>query len=149
MNAGAEKVKDERLRVPIDDPYLHSLGLAVVCFARLEWNAAWCCEKMQSDYLRSVGRKTAGQIANDLVNLTASCGDANVVAVLDPAAIEFKRLVGRRNDLVHANPGTAPNGDQRLFRVGSQWTIEMVDDLSDEFAAASSSLNHTLHKHFK
>ena len=41
-------MKDERLRVPIDDAYLHAAGLATICFARLEWNAAWCCEKMRA-----------------------------------------------------------------------------------------------------
>lgn len=138
-------MKDERLRVPIDEAYLHAVGLATICFSRLEWNAAWCCEKMRAGYLNGVGTKTAGQIATDLVAMAAAHPDAAVVASLGLPAAEFKRLVGKRNDLVHANPGTAPDGDQRLFRNGEEWTFELVNDASDEFAAASVPLNHHIH----
>lgn len=138
-------MKDDRLRVPIDDPYLHSVGLAMICFARLEWEAVWCCEKMQTGYLRTVGTRTAGQIANDLVLLAAAHPDPMVAASLGPPAAEFKRLVGKRNDLVHANPATAPNGDQRLFRKGAEWTIALVNDVADQFVAAARPLNDHLH----
>jgi hypothetical protein len=136
---------DERLRVPIDDAYLHAVGLATICFVRLEWNAAWCCEKMSAGYLNGVVQKTAGRIANDLVALVGAHQDPTVVASLGPPAAEFKRLVGLRNDLVHATPGTAPNGDQHLFRKGIEWTIGLINDVADEFAAASGPLNHHLH----
>lgn len=138
-------MKDERLRVPIDDAYLHAVGLATICFARLEWNAAWCCEKMQAGYLNTVGTKTAGQIANDLVTLAGVHPDPTVVASLGPLAAEYKRLVGKRNDLVHSNLGTATNGDQRLFRKGQEWTIDLVNEAADEFASASEPLNHHIH----
>jgi hypothetical protein len=138
-------VKDERLRVPIDDAYLHAVGLATICFARLEWDAAWCCEKMQAGYLNNIGTKTAGQIANDLVALVEAFPNPLVVESLGPPAAEYKRLVGKRNDLVHSNPGTAPNGDHRLFRKGSEWTIDLVNNSADEFAAASEPLNHHIH----
>ncbi len=58
---------------------------------------------------------------------------------------EFKRMVGRRNDLMHANPATASNGDQRLFRYGAEWTIAKVNDAADEFVATGGPLNHHLH----
>lgn len=138
-------MNNARLRVPIDDAYLHAVGLATICFARLEWNAAWCCEKMRVGYLNAIGTKTAGQIANDLVGLAAAHPDPTVVASLMPPATEFKRLVGTRNNLVHANPGSAPNGDQRLFRMGAEWTIDLVNDAADEFAAASEPLNYHIH----
>lgn len=138
-------MKDDRVRVPIDDPYLQSVGLAMICFARLEWDAVWCCEKMHTGYLRTVGRKTAGQIANDLISLAAAHPDPVVAASLGPSAEEFKRLVGRRNDLMHANPATTPNGDQRLFRKGAEWTITLVNDAADQFVAAAIPLNHHLH----
>jgi hypothetical protein len=138
-------MKDDRLRVPIDEPYLRSVGLAVICFARLEWDAVWCCEKIQPGYISGVGSKTAGQIANDLVGLAAGHPLPAVIASLGPPTAEFKRLVGRRNDLMHANPATAPNGDQRLFRKGAEWTIAMIDDVADEFVAAGGPLNHHHH----
>lgn len=138
-------MKDERLRVPIDDAYLHAVGLATICFARLEWNAAWCCEKMRAGYLNNIGTKTAGQIANDLVALAGAHPNPPVVASLGQPAAEYKRLVGKRNDLVHSNLGTSPNGDQRLFRKGGEWTLDLVNDVADEFAAASGPLNHHIH----
>ena len=73
-------MKDERLRIPIDDAYLHAVGLATICFARLEWNAAQCCEKMHAGYLNNIGTNTTGQIANDLVALAGALPDPLVVA---------------------------------------------------------------------
>jgi hypothetical protein len=139
-------VKDDRLRVPIDEPYLHALGLATICFARLEWDAVWCCERAQPGYIQTVTTKTAGQIANDLIYLAANHPQPPIVASLGVAAAEFKRLVARRNDLVHSNPGTATSGEQRLFRRGAEWTIAMVGELADEFVAAGSPLN--AHHHY-
>ena len=138
-------MKNDRLRVPIGALYLRSVGLAMICFARLEWDAVWCCERIQSGYLQMVETKTAGQIANDLIGLAAAHPDPAIVTSLQPPAADFNRLVGKRNDLVHANPGTVPNGEQRLFRKGSEWTTAMVDDLADEFVAAGLLLNHHLH----
>lgn len=138
-------MKDDRLRVPIDDPYLHALGLALVCFARLEWDAVGCCEKMRPGYTESLKRKTAGEIAADLVELAAAHSDPAIVASLSPAAIEFQRLAKIRNALMHAKPGTAPNGDQRLFRDGDEWTIAKIDDAADAFSANSCDLNKHLH----
>ena len=117
----------------------------MICFARLEWDAVWCCEKMKTGYLHTVGTKTAGHIANDLVALTLAHADPRIVASLGPLAAEFKRLVSKRNDLVHGNPATASNGDQRLFRNGVEWSIASVNDAADEFVTAGSLLNHHLH----
>lgn len=134
-------MSDERLRIPIDDPYLHSAGLALICFARLEWSAVWCCEKLQSGYLGTVQRKTAGVIANDFVNMTSAHTDPDISSNLNLQAHEFRNLVKRRNDLMHANPGTAPTGEQRLFREGDEWTVALIDALADEFAALDITLN--------
>lgn len=138
-------MKDDRLRVPIDDPYLHAVGLAVICFARLEWNAVWCCERLDPGYLTTIAKKTAGDIANDLIARVAKHADPAVVASLAPLTAKFKHLTGVRNSLMHANPATAPNGDQRLFRHGTEWTIAMVDDAADAFTENSLGLNHHLH----
>ena len=138
-------MKDDRLRVPIDAPYLNAVGLAVICFARLEWDAVWCAEKIQPGYIHSVGKKMAGNIANDLIGLAAGHGDPAIVASLGTAAAEFKRLVDVRNAIMHANPGTSPSDEQRLFRHGSEWTIAMIDEAADAFVAAGSVLNHHHH----
>lgn len=136
---------DDRLRVPVDDPYVNAVGLATICFARLEWDAVWCCEKMERGYINILGRKTAGMIASDLVEKAGAHPDAVIRQSLIAAAAEFKRLVGRRNDLMHAKPGTTPSGAQRLFRHGEEWTTEDVNRLADEFVVAGIPLNHHLH----
>lgn len=124
---------------------MHAVGLATICFARLEWDAVWCCEKMETVYINTLGRKTAGMIASDLAEKASAHPDPAIRRSLGVAAAEFKRLVGRRNDLMHAKPGTAPSGAQRLFWHGDEWTIEAVNLLADEFVVAGAPLNHHLH----
>lgn len=138
-------MKDGRFRVPVEASYVHAVGLATISFARLEWDAVHCCERMQPGYLRTVDRKTAGMIASDLVNLAASHPDPGTAISLGAAAAEFVRLVRRRNDLLHASPGTAPTGEQRLFRRGDEWTTVAIDEVADEFVAAATVLNHYHH----
>jgi len=139
---------DERLLVPIDEPYLHAVGLAAICFARLEWDAVWCCEKLQPGYIPTIKaeRKTAGRIAQDLIDLAARHPDETVNASLSEAASEFKRLTGRRNDLLHANLATSPEDEQRLVRDGLWWSIKDINEAADEFVRAARPLNHHLHR---
>jgi hypothetical protein len=130
-------MKDDRLRVPIDVAFVEALGRATYVFATLEWNAVWCCERMQGNYIRELRRKTAGVIADDLVHLAQARPDPKVrTACLKPAQ-EFKRLVDLRNGILHGKPGSTPTGEQRLFRDGSPWTPAMIDDAADQFASCS------------
>ena len=142
-------MKDDRLRVPIDNAYVEALGRATYVFATLEWNAVWCCKRMQADYIRKLGRKTAGVIADDLVRLARRRPNPQVrIDCLGPAQ-EYKRLVGTRNSILHGKPGTASTGEQRLFRDGNPWTPKMIDDAADEFAACSRLLNALLYNQLK
>jgi hypothetical protein len=136
-------MKNDRLRVPIDEPYIMAIGRATFVFATLEWNAVWCCERMQRNYIRSIRRKTAGKIAIDLVRL-AMLIDQGRDGCLGPA-IEFLRLVELRNGILHGKPSTAPTGEQRLFHNGALWTPEAIDEVADQFAACSARLNHLLY----
>jgi hypothetical protein len=141
-------LSDERLRIPIDAPYLHVTGLALICFARLEWSAVWCCEKLQPGYLGTIQsqRKTPGTIANDFAGMTAAHADPDISSNLGSRANEFRNLVKRRNDLMHAKPETASTGEQRLFRNGTEWTIVSIEALADEFAALDIALNDFFHR---
>ena len=135
-------MKDSRLLVPLDAAYAEALGRAVFVFARLEWSAVWICQKLAPGYINSLGVKTAGRIAIDLIDLTSTA--PNAAAFAAPCA-EFKRLVDTRNKLLHGKPGTAPNGDQNLFDRGSAWTIDKINDAADEFASCDRSLNPLMH----
>lgn len=48
---------NERLLIPQDADYFHALGLAAVAFARLEWDAVWCCERLQKGYISTIEPK--------------------------------------------------------------------------------------------
>ena len=142
---------DDRLRIPQDPVYFHAIGLAAVAFARLEWDAVWCCERLKDGYINTIepGRKTAGDIGKDLANLFARISDAELRARTVQLAIEFLAIVKDRNGLLHGKPGTAPNGDQRLFRHGTEWTIATLNLFSDRCVRAGMPLNALLYADFK
>jgi hypothetical protein len=140
-------MSDDRLRVTLDAPYASALGLAMFCFARCEWDAVWCCERLQPGFIATIEpkRKTAGIIAKDLLRLVTSIADNDLRLHCQEIANEFDSLVLERNALLHGKPGTATAGAQRLFRHGSVWTIETVDALSDSFTRCQVRLNDLVH----
>ena len=133
-------MKNDRTRIPVDSGYALAIGTATYCFASLEWNAAYCGDKLSQGYITTVATKTAGVIARDVVGFAATIADPATKARYQAAADEFARLVTRRNDLMHANPGTI-GGDERLVRQGVPWQPDEINDLADEFAACSIELN--------
>jgi hypothetical protein len=141
-------MKDDRLRVTVDEVYAEAIGRAAYVFAILEWNAIWCCERLEKNYLNTIDRKTAGMIADDFVRLVEQASPQLQADCLKPAE-EFKRLVWGRNAILHGKPGTAPGGEQRLFSGGKIWTPEMINDTADEFSVCSSSLNALLYNQLK
>lgn len=142
---------DDRLRIPQDHDYFQSVGLAAIAFALLEWDAVWCCERLQPGYIGTIEprRKTAGTIGKDLKALFSRVDDAALRSRIKPLAEEFCEVVAQRNGLLHGKPGTAPNGDQRLFRRGSEWSINMVNAFSDRCVLAAEPLNALLYNEFK
>jgi hypothetical protein len=146
--------KDDRLRLPVDDPYLHALGLAIFCFSRLEWDAVFVAHRIgqnghnptaTADYISTISKKTAGTIAKDLVRLAAGIADPGLSRKVEAPAKRFEDLVVRRNALMHANPATSPSKKQRLFRYADEWTIADVNDLADDFTECAGELNHLIH----
>jgi hypothetical protein len=140
------KLKDDRLRVPLDNPYANSLGWALFCFARLEWDIVWCCEKIKPGYINGLGKKTAGNIAKDFVKLGRTL-DPNRWAIASPIAQEFSGLVETRNRIMHGKSGSNQAGEQRLFHGGLEWTIAKIDDAADDITACQIKANNFLHKH--
>ncbi|MBR0560494.1 hypothetical protein [Neokomagataea anthophila] len=142
---------DDRRRIPQDPTYFQAIGLAAVAFARLEWDAVWCCERLELGYIDTIDaeKKTAGRIASDLIKLFSRVTDPNIRSKIEPFSLEFKKIVLDRNGILHGKPGSLPNGDQRLFRSGVPWTIEAVDEFSDRCTRASLPLNALLNNEFK
>lgn len=144
-------MSDDRLRIPCDPEYISALGLAALAFARLEWDAVWCCERLMPGYINTIEakKKTAGTIAKDMENLFLRVSDAHLASKIGSYATEFKDVVLERNGLLHGKPGTAQNGSQRLFRHGGEWTIEAVNRFSDRCVRAGEPLNALLYGEFK
>jgi hypothetical protein len=128
----------------VDNIYLKALGRAVWAFALLEWNAVWCCELLEPNYMHKRGRRgpvrTSDHIADDLISLLTNPSDPHIGSDWLLAAQEFKRLVKVRNSIFHGQPGSTPTGEQRLFREGIPWTPETVDNAVAEFEACSHIL---------
>jgi len=139
------QMKDERLRMPVNPDYASALGLAVYCFASLEWNAVWCCERIEPGSIESLEDRTAGRVADTLLHLLKGLGSFGEQLELQSAAADFRFLVGTRNNLVHAKPGTTPDGMHGLFRHGDQWTLAELEGVADAFAECSIRLNQALH----
>lgn len=144
-------MSNDRIRIPQDPDYFHAIGLAAVAFSRLEWDAVWCCERLEIGYINTIEprKKTAGKIAEDLERLISRITDADLRSKVAPFATEFSEIVQERNGLLHGKPGTAPNGDQRLFRHGAEWTIDKINEFSDRCVRAGSPLNALLYDEFK
>ena len=144
-------MKNDRFRAPVDDAYIEALGRAAYTFARLEWDAVWCAEKIQPGYLNTIEakKKTAGTIAKDLLKLVQNHPDPLVKAAALAPAHEFDRLVQTRNWILHGKPGTTATGEQRLCKKGQVLTIDALNDASDDFVAAQIQLNNVLHQVLK
>jgi hypothetical protein len=143
MESERRPMKDDRLRVTMEDDYARAIGRAVFVFARLEWGAVWCCEKFEQNYINKLADKTAGTIANDLIRLASARRD--MWDSFKSPSVEFKKLVEDRNNLLHGKPGSTPENDQRLFNAGIPWTVAMIDDAADRFTACQILLNDLLH----
>jgi transcriptional regulator with XRE-family HTH domain len=137
--------RGDRLRVPAEPAYVSSLGLAVFAFARLEWAAVWCCERIAPNSINNALPRMAGDLADRLITLAATLPPSSEQIEICEAAAEFKDLVRTRNALLHAKPGSTTDGAQQLFRDGLPWTVDMIDDAADAFTACNDRLVVLLH----
>jgi hypothetical protein len=137
-------VTDERLNDSIQPDYTSALGLAVYRFASLEWNAVCCCERIQPGSVDSLEDRTAGRVADTLVHLVKRLESSAEQFELQQAAQDFRFLVGTRNNLVHAKPGTGADGAPALFRHGDQWTLAELQAVAEAFASCGLQLNRAL-----
>jgi hypothetical protein len=137
-------MKDERLKIPVLPDYASALGLAIYCFADLEWNAVWCCERLEPGSIENLEDRTAGRVADTLLHLVKRLRSSSEQTELGYAAADFRFLVGTRNNLVHAKPGKTHDGAQGLFRHGDPWTLVELEGVADAFAACSTRINNSL-----
>jgi hypothetical protein len=130
--------------IPLDPAYASALGMAVYCFATLEWNAVLSCERLEAGSMENLEERTAGRVADTLVRLAKQLGKTKAESELQRAASDFRFLVGTRNNLVHAKPGSTSDGAKRLFRHGDPWTVTELEAVAEAFAGCSSRLSTAL-----
>lgn len=135
---------DERLRLDVAPAYTAALGLAVYCFASLEWSAVRCCERIEPGSIETLEDRTAGRVADTLLHLVKRLDPSPQQLELQSAAADFRFLVGTRNNLVHAKPGTAHDGSKALFRQGDRWTLAELESVADAFAACGMRMDQAL-----
>jgi len=135
-------MKGDRLRIPVEPAYVSALGLAIFAFARLEWAAVCCCERIEPNSIHALpkNKKMAGGIAKKLMQLAARLPASSEQIELRAAAAEFERLVQTRNDLLHVQPGSITDGAQRIFRDGLPWEIEKINEAADDFTYVDDPL---------
>lgn len=143
-------MKPTRERIPASDSYLRELGRAAYNFSYLEWGVIWLAETLEPGFLSEAQALTAGQIAQRFINVAKSVPDSDCDHLdLINLARSFQGLVEDRNRLIHGNPFTADNGEQRLLYSGKHgrkdWTENLIQQFSDEAAALASSAGRLLH----
>lgn len=100
--------------------------------------------------LSDAQKLTSGQIAkrfeSAVVRVSATEPDQ---AELTELARSFLALVEERNRLIHGNPITANNGEQRLLYSGKygrkDWSEELMQQFSDDAADLGSAAGRILH----
>lgn len=141
----------ERHRIPGDQEYWARLGLALVAFARLEWNVLYLSNTMEvgviNQFVPAQGRgPSSGQICNRAFQISEAW-NGPLGAEIQEALDLFDAAVARRNRLVHANPATANNGEQWLHCRQIGWiTPEWVDEAADEFARSASVVHEVFQR---
>jgi len=139
-------MNDDRKRVPLASEYAFALGTVTYCFARCEWDVAWCCDRIQPGALRRMAdeKLTAGAIAIRFANLIKRMPSSPERRELQALAGRFTQLVKIRNGILHGKPCTAPSGEQRLSS-GAILEVADLERAADDFTECSSGLNSLLH----
>lgn len=135
---------DDRQPLTLAPDYAAAIGTALFAFATLEWTAVRCCEKLEPGSIDALADRTAGRVADTLVHLARTLATSPAQARLAKAAGDFEFLVGTRNNLVHARPGSASDGTPALFRDGDQWLLSELTAVATAFAACHHALEQAL-----
>jgi hypothetical protein len=127
----------------VEDEYLLELGRAIYIFSYLEFFIRWLITCIDEKGLSAVPQKsTAGKIhlilkssiKNTPYNISNNDKD-ELVRICN----EFRKLKDLRNDLLHANPGTSPTGEEVLRTAidfsnkDISWTFERVQNATQQF----------------
>jgi hypothetical protein len=133
--------------VKLESGYAKAIGLAVWCFAGLEWNAVWCAERIMPGTLNDMMTKkmTAGDIAKRLRALVRKMPSSPDQEQLLAAAEEFVKLAETRNQILHGKPASTPDQRHRLNSKSGLLEVQEIRQASERFHECSGKLNHAFH----
>ena len=138
-------------RVPVDDSYAALVGKAIYVFAYYEWMIICVIELLQSGFVHKYSRgssMTSGDVRQELqrtINSPLVSFHKVTQAEMQVCCDEFKKLVVKRNALVHAHPATDSDGSQLLTYQTKltkplpdmKWPTDEVELTVQEFDAAA------------
>jgi hypothetical protein len=106
-------------RVPVDDTYAALVGKAVYIFAYYEWIIIYIMEYLKPGFAHDYSRgkpMTSGVVADEFKKMINSAVSFAVVSQMDfqECHEKFKRMIDKRNALIHAHPCTDADGNQIL-----------------------------------
>jgi hypothetical protein len=100
---------DERLRIPVHPDYASAIGLAVYCFASLEWDAVWCCEAIERGSVDGLEDRNAGREGDTLFHLVKRLDSSAAQRGLEDGRLcsgsANRKLDGNREPLEGQNAG--------------------------------------------
>jgi len=140
-------------RVPVDDAYAALVGKAVYVFAYYEWIIIYIIEQFQRDFVREYCRvevMMSGKVRTEFQRVIDDpMTDFSKISKheLQASCDEFKRLIVRRNALIHAHPCTDKDGSQILnYQTiptrgipDMKWSKGEVETIIGEFDRAACS----------
>lgn len=140
-------------QTPVDDTYVALIGKAVYVFAYYEWTIIHILDYLKKGFIIKYSRgasMTSGAINHafqkTLGDSTISFTKVSQVE-LQECCDDFKRLIVKRNALIHAHPCTDVNGAQILYyqtEITKQlpdmkWSQAEVETVITEFDVAACS----------
>jgi hypothetical protein len=109
-------------RIPLpDDDYLARIGQLVHTVGYLEWGVLGDLSALGQPgglTVDELAGKPTGIIANKLTEAANNISDPDIQRFIATAGKALADLSGRRNGVMHARPGTGPDGHPTLYR----WT---------------------------
>ena len=140
-------------RVPVDDSYAALVGKAVYVFAHYDWTIIYVIEHLQNGFVQKYSRgspMTSAAVRDALQNTVSNpcvSFDKVSLAELQACCEEFKRLIDKRNALIHAHPVTDADGSQILAHQTKttkplpdiKWPRTEVEAIIQAFDAAACS----------